>query len=177
MAVKVYWSDPRSGDRHLDDARGRRRAEQPEHATTAVPTGLRADRACAIMPPIGSGLEPMEAGVIPSVTVLRQWASVACGLVLMATPLLLWIAWSIPVMMAVLAAGAAAAVLCCLLAAVRHADGPDRLFIAGQVWRRRPPDEVLAEPADPGPWIHHKRLSATSAFRRGMDRLRRLLDG
>jgi len=129
------------------------------------------------MPPVGSGLEPMEAGVIPSVTVLRQWASVACGLVLMATPLLLWVAWSIPVMMAVLAAGAVAAVLCCLLAAAGDADGPDRLFIAGQAWRRRPSDEFLAERADPGPWIHHNRPSATSAFRRGMDRLRRLPDG
>jgi hypothetical protein len=111
------------------------------------------------------------------VTVLRQWASVVCGLVLMATPLLLWVAWSIPVMMAVLASGAAAAVLCCLLATARDADGPDRLFIAGQVWRRRPSDEFLAELADPGPRIHHNRLSATSAFRRGMDRLRGLLDG
>jgi hypothetical protein len=119
----------------------------------------------------------MEAGVIPSVTMLRQWASVVCGLVLMATPLLLWIAWSIPVMMAVLAAGAAAAVVCCLLAADRAADTPDRLFVAGQVWPKRPSDEVLAELSDLGPWIHHNHLSTTSTFRRRMDRLRRLLDG
>jgi hypothetical protein len=108
-------------------------------------------------------------------TVLRQTAVTVFGLVLLATPLALWVAWTDTALVVVLVIGATAGVLCGLLAGDRDGGATDRGAVAGSERAPVVSDRFLAEMTGIGPWIYHNRISADPAFRRKMDRLRLLL--
>ena len=67
------------------------------------------------------------------------------GLVLVATPLALWVAWSDTMLFAVLAAGAAAGVLYCLLARFEQPARPAQGKASGIVRREALPDWILGD--------------------------------
>jgi uncharacterized membrane protein len=117
----------------------------------------------------------LSIGVTGLATVLRQTAVTVFGLVLLVTPLALWIAWTDTVLVVVLAIGAVAGVLCSLLAGDRDAGATDRGEVAGPERAPVVSDRFLAEMTGIGPWIYHNRISADPGFRRKMDRLRLLL--
>ena len=97
------------------------------------------------------------------------------GLVLMVTPLALWVAWTEALLIAVLAAGILAGVLYCVLiryekpAAPVRSGGSDDLRLADL------PDEDIEELQRLHPYIHHHRASGGPKFRRAMAHLKSLL--
>ena len=107
---------------------------------------------------------------------LRNAALTAAGLMLAATPLALWLAWSQATFVLVLGAGAAFGLLFFVLYA-------DTRVTTDQEQRKDPnsktmedlDDKFLSELSDMGPFIYHNRLSGDSRFRRKMDRLKKHL--
>lgn len=100
---------------------------------------------------------------------------IALGLVIMVTPLALWVAWTEVILFAVLAAFTAAAGLYCVL--VRY-EKPDHRGDGEHAAHARPgplPDEAVAELQALHPFIHHHRPSNGAAFRAAMDKVKRLL--
>lgn len=123
----------------------------------AIAVGQRYVQLLRILPPPGGFLLP---------TVL--------GLVLMLSPLTLWLAWSQTVFFTVLGTTLAAAVGLIIL---RWLEGDDPDMPVPTPWR--PPnaldDEILDELGELEPWLHHNRRSNDAEFRTRMARLRRLL--
>ncbi len=107
---------------------------------------------------------------------LRNAALTAAGLMLAATPLALWLAWSQAMFVLVLGAGAAFGLLFFVLYA-------DTRVTTDQEQRKDPnsktmenlDDKFLSELSDMGPFIYHNRLSGDSRFRRKMARLKKHL--
>jgi hypothetical protein len=108
---------------------------------------------------------------------LRNIALTAAGLIMVATPLALWLAWSQATFVLVLGAGAAFGLLFFVLY-------PDTRATTNQEQRKDPnsktmenlDDKFLSELSDMGPFIyHHNRLSGDSRFRRKMARLKKHL--
>lgn len=109
---------------------------------------------------------------------LLHGATIVLGIVLVLTPLALWVAWSEQVLFVVVACGIVATIallLCRWLAESRRfADAGD--------FDRSPPagppqvsDEFLAELSGMGPFTYHNRLTGDYKFRMKMARLRKLL--
>ena len=95
---------------------------------------------------------------------------VVLGLVLAATPLALWVAWSTAGWLLVLALGAVALIgllLCHWLSDDDH-DAP-------ATERPKLSDVFLAERSRMGPWTYHNRLWGHARFKAKMARLRKLL--
>lgn len=103
---------------------------------------------------------------------------IVLGLVLVLTPLALWVAWSAKVLFLVLATGVAAAVG---LVVCRWFTDDDRLAADGGSTRpqRTGPapmsNEFLAELSGMAPWTYHNRLTGDARFTAKMARLRKLL--
>ena len=99
------------------------------------------------------------------------------GLILMATPLALWVAWSGPVLLLVLGIGLAAGVLFCILADYERPPDPSERTRTAEPRRATAADEVTEEIHGLHPFVYHNRLSATARFRAAMTRLRERLYG
>ena len=103
---------------------------------------------------------------------LKHYAAIALGMILMLTPLALWVAWTGTMFFIVLAIGAAAAVLYCLL------PGDQESAHAKPDQRNGPTvlsDEFLTELTKLGPWIYHNRRPGDPVFQRKIDRVLKLL--
>lgn len=99
----------------------------------------------------------------------------ACGIVLAAVPLALWVAWTPFGFFLVLAAGAASLVLLGILmsrlpADVEHSEEPRRDETGAAL-----PDEFVEEIHKIFPLTYHHSTIERARFRRTMDRLRELL--
>lgn len=96
------------------------------------------------------------------------------GLVMMLSPLTLWLAWSQTVFFAVLGTTVASAAG---LIVLRWLEGDDPDMPVSHPWR--PPnaldDKVLDELGELEPWLHHNRRGNDAEFRARMARLRALL--
>ena len=99
------------------------------------------------------------------------------GLILMATPLALWVAWSGPILLLVLAIGLAAGVLFCILVGYERPPDPSESGRNAQHPHSTTADKVTEEIRGLHPFIYHNRLSATARFRAAMARLPERLYG
>ena len=97
------------------------------------------------------------------------------GLVLTATPLALWVAWTETLFLVVLATGAIAGVLYCLLLQFEKPAGPAQRQAIDHVRLGSVPDRNIEELQRLHPFIHHHRASGGPRFRAAMYRLKRLL--
>ena len=97
---------------------------------------------------------------------------VLLGLVLMATPLALWVAWTDTVLLLVLAAGITAGALYCVLVYLEKPVGDG----ARSLRTRLLSDEAVADLQDLHPFIHHHQPSGGPKFLSAMRRLRKRLD-
>ena len=103
---------------------------------------------------------------------LLAFALTVLALILMVTPLLIWVAWSDVVLFVVLASGGTAGVLYCILVQFEKPDGSqcaDSRSGSGPVAL---PDELLEELQQLHPYIHHHRPSGTPEFNTAMRHLR-----
>ena len=100
---------------------------------------------------------------------------IVLGLVLVATPLALWVAWTEAILIAVLATGLSAGGLYCLLVRLEKPALPARGQDCGRLRVEPLPDETIDELQGLHPFIHHHRASGGPKFRRAMVHLRRLL--
>lgn len=99
------------------------------------------------------------------------------GLVLTATPLALWVAWTQTIFLAVLAIGVMAGVLYCLLVGFERPAGPARREASDDFGPGDVPDSYIEELQGLHPFIHHHRASGGPKFRRAMYHLKRYLYG
>jgi len=101
--------------------------------------------------------------------IIQQVATTLFGIVLALTPLALWVAWSIPVMLLVIASGIVAtiALLLCLPSTHTERSSP--------TGRPTLSDEFLSELSSMGPFIYHHQPTGGHWFRMKMERLRKLL--
>ena len=97
------------------------------------------------------------------------------GLVLMVTPLALWVAWTETIFLAVLATGATALVLYGVLDRFERPTNPARSESSDHVRAVILPDEITAELQDLHPFIHHHRPSGGPKFHKAMSRLKKHL--
>ncbi len=97
------------------------------------------------------------------------------GLVLMVTPLALWVAWTETIFLAVLATGATALVLYGVLDRFETPANPAQSETSDHVRAVILPDEITAELQDLHPFIHHHRPSGGPKFRTAMSRLKKHL--
>ena len=102
---------------------------------------------------------------------LRWIALTALGLILAATPLALWVAWSQPVFVLILVTGGLAGVFFYLLY-VDHSEPDERGRTDHREKIHRLDERVLSELSDMGPFVYHNRLSGDSRFVAGMRRLK-----
>jgi hypothetical protein len=96
------------------------------------------------------------------------------GLILMATPLALWVAWSETVFFIVLLNGGVAAVLYCFLVEYERPPDPPRPgppYHRVEAWT----DGIIARIQRLHPFVHHNRLSATAKFQAAMEEMKRFL--
>ena len=98
----------------------------------------------------------------------------AAGIVLVATPLALWIAPSPAFLFSALATGIVAAMFLCALSFCQHylLGPPD----APAEFPRPLPDRFVAELHKMSPLVYHHRLIGDRSFERKMDPIRKLLD-
>ena len=99
------------------------------------------------------------------------------GLILMATPLALWVAWSGPILLLFLAIGLAAGVLFCVLAGYERPPDPSEKIRNAETHRATAANTVTEEIRGLHPFVYHNRLSGTARFRAAMARLRDRLYG
>lgn len=99
------------------------------------------------------------------------------GLILMATPLALWVAWSGPVLLLILGTGLAAAVLFCVLVGYERPPDPSEKIRNAEPRRATAADAATEEIRNLHTFVYHNRLSATARFRAAMARLRERLYG
>ena len=97
------------------------------------------------------------------------------GLILMATPLALWVAWSGPILLLFLAIGLVAGVLFCVLVGYERPPDPSEKIRNAETRRTTAAHEVGQEIRGLHPFVYHNRLSATARFRAAMARLRERL--
>ena len=97
------------------------------------------------------------------------------GLVLMVTPLALWVAWTETIFLAVLATGATALVLYGVLDRFERPANPAQSETSDDVRAVILPDEIIEELQDLHPFIHHHRPSGGSKFHTAMYRLKNQL--
>ncbi len=97
------------------------------------------------------------------------------GLVLMVTPLALWVAWTENIFLAVLATGATALVLYGVLDRFERTANPAQSETSDYVRAVILPDKITAELQNLHPFIHHHRPSGGPKFRTAMNRLKKHL--
>ena len=97
------------------------------------------------------------------------------GLVLMMTPLALWVAWTETIFLAVLATGATALVLYGVLDRFERPVNPAQSETSDDVRAVNLPDEIIEELQDLHPFIHHHRPSGGPKFHTAMSRLKKHL--
>ena len=97
------------------------------------------------------------------------------GLILMVTPLALWVAWTDAIFLIVLATGAMAGVLYCVL--VRFEGPADRAEseASGDVAADNLPGPMIEDLQRLHPFIHHHRPSGGPKFRTAMNRWKKHL--
>ena len=106
--------------------------------------------------------------------VLRSVVLGIAGLLMVTTPLALWVAWSPVVFVLALGTGVAAGVLFCVLY-------PDSKVTDEQPCNdsnssiKHLDEEFLSELSEMGPFIYHNRLSGDATFRRKMVYLKKKL--
>ncbi len=95
------------------------------------------------------------------------------GLVLMVTPLALWVAWTETIFLAVLATGATALVLYGVLDRFERPANPARRETSDDLPAVKMPDELIVELQDLHPFIHHHRPSGGPKFQIAMYHLKK----
>ena len=106
---------------------------------------------------------------------LITFVLILLGLVLMATPLALWVAWSQTVLLVVLASGVTAAVLYCVLVRFEKPDLPDRRAPSDRHRAETLPDKMIDELQRLHPFIYHNGPFGGTKFHAVMSRLKRHL--
>jgi hypothetical protein len=106
---------------------------------------------------------------------LRNVALTAAGLIMVATPLALWLAWSQATFVLVLGVGAAFGLLFFVLYADTTATNPEQRKDSNSGTMENLDDKFLSELSDMGPFIYHHRLLGDFRFRTKMDRLKKHL--
>ena len=99
---------------------------------------------------------------------LRHVGEAGLGIVLAATPLLLWIAWTPTILLGVMATAALSAALLVLLTESPPDEGCNA--------RRALPPEFVAEVHELFPLTYHHSLHETPRFRRAMELMSRLIE-
>ncbi|MCG8354140.1 MAG: hypothetical protein MI920_01080 [Kiloniellales bacterium] len=99
------------------------------------------------------------------------------GLVLMVTPLALWVAWSPMVLVIILATSVVAGALYCLLVRFERPVAPTSREPADRGRREDLPEQIVDELQSFHPFIYHNRLSRERKFDGAMRRLKRYLYG
>lgn len=99
------------------------------------------------------------------------------GLILMLTPLALWVAWTETIFMVVLGSCATAAVLYCLLARLEAPASSNRSEASDPARAQDFSDTVTDELQSLHPFVHHHRPSGGRKFRLAMYRLKKRLYG
>ena len=94
------------------------------------------------------------------------------GLVLMATPLALWVAWSDIALFVILASGVAAAVLYCVLVRFEEPAEPGQDNTSESLRAEPLPEDLIEDVQRLHPFIHHHRRSGGRMFRAAMSQLR-----
>ena len=97
------------------------------------------------------------------------------GLVLMVTPLALWVAWTETIFLAVLATGATALVLYGLLERFERPADPAQSKASDYVRARILPDKSLEELQNLHPYIHYRQPSGSPKFQIAMYHLKKHL--
>jgi len=97
------------------------------------------------------------------------------GLILMATPLALWVAWSDTVLLVVLATGVTASVLYCVLVRFERPAVPGQNESTDPARVGRLSGKFIEELQGLHPFVHHHRPSGGPKFREAMNRLKKLL--
>ncbi len=97
------------------------------------------------------------------------------GLVLMVTPLALWVAWTETIFLGVLATGATALVLYGVLDRFERPANPAQSETSDFVRAEILPDKIIGDLQNLHPYIHHHRPSGGSKFHTVMYRLKKHL--
>jgi hypothetical protein len=104
----------------------------------------------------------MSADTKKPLEALRNAALTAAGLMLAATPLALWLAWSQAMFVLVLGAGAAFGLPFFVLYADTRATNQEQRKDPNSRTMENLHDEFLSKLSDMGPFIYHNRLSGDS---------------
>ena len=99
------------------------------------------------------------------------------GLVLMVTPLALWVAWTETIFLGVLATGATALVLYGVLDRFERPANPAQSETSDFVRAEILPDEMILDLQNLHPFIHHHRPFGGPKFHTAMNRLKKHLYG
>lgn len=105
---------------------------------------------------------------------LRHIAEVGLGILLAATPLALWIAWTPAIVVGVMAAAIASAALLVLLTESSQPGVPNRSRRAAD--NPRLPQEFIEEVHQLFPLTYHHSLRATPRFQQAMSRLSEMME-
>ncbi len=97
------------------------------------------------------------------------------GLVLMVTPLALWVAWTDTILFVVLAIGVTAGVLYCVLVRFEKPADPGQSELSDHVRAKILPDKIIMEIQKLHPFIHHHRPSGGPIFQIAMYHLKKRL--
>ena len=97
------------------------------------------------------------------------------GLILMATPLALWVAWTGTLLLVVLATGVSAGVLYCVLVSFDRPAVPSRRNRADSARLGQLTSRFIEELQGLHPFVHHHRPSGGPKFRETMNRLKKIL--
>ncbi len=103
---------------------------------------------------------------------LRTRGLILLGLVLMVTPLALWVAWTETIFIGVLVTGATALVLYGVLDRFERPADPAQSETSDHVRPVMLPDEIIEELQDLHPFIHHHRPSGGPKFHTAMYHLK-----
>jgi hypothetical protein len=97
------------------------------------------------------------------------------GLVLMVTPLALWVAWTDTILFVVLATGVTAGVLYCVLVHFEKPAHPGQGGLSDDVRAKILPEKIIVELQKLHPFIHHHRPSGGPKFQTAMYHLKKRL--
>jgi hypothetical protein len=97
------------------------------------------------------------------------------GLVLMVTPLALWVAWTDAIFLIVLATGAMDGVLYCVLVRFERSADPAQSETTGDFPVDNLPGTIIEDLQRLHPFIHHHRPNGGPKFRTVMNRLKKHL--
>ena len=116
-------------------------------------------------------VEPLDMSIRTSALAerLRIYVLTLAGLIMAATPLALWVAWSQTVFILVLAVFVTAGVCFYVLISCERSDGEARHDDESRVHLS---NEFLTELSDMGPWVYHNRRVGDASFQRKMDSLK-----